>query len=427
MNKQKGWVPEFKISRAVPFVVALAFLLRAVFGFSQFSKPLETLDQDRYLPFAKSLWAGEGFTWNGRPTAYRPPLYPLILAPLVGVFGETGGFRISLVLMQASLGAATTWLVINIARKIATSSEMARMSGLLAGFLTAADPVLLSQASLPMTETLAAFLLAVSLFFVVKDLSIPAGISFGLSALCRPSLMACASLVVLGLICFSYSNLRQGIKTASIMVVSLLVVILPWGIRNYFAIGWPVFTTTHGGYTFALANNEIYYKEVLHGPPGAVWTGTRQQDWFDSIGPSVKGMTEHEMDQSLKARTWAFVRDHPRDFLLATFDRQLRFWSVSPSGQVYGRIIRYSSTAWTLPFWSLVFAGLLSKSCRTWPGAACVAVIAGLASVHLIYWTDIRMRAPIVPALAIVAGQSLTVLKIFGRLSHSAKNDVNNL
>lgn len=416
-----------KISRAVLLVVSLAFLLRVGFGLSQFTKPLENLDQDRYLPFAKSLWAGEGFTWNGRPTAYRPPLYPMILAPLVGILGETDGFRVCLVLLQASLGATTAWLAIKIAEKISASSEMAWLCGVSAGFLTAADPVLLSQASLPMTETLAAFLLTTSLFFVVKDLSIPAGISFGLSALCRPSLLACACLVIFAHICFSNHNLHRRMKSAFILAACISLVILPWGIRNYFAIGWPVFTTTHGGYTFALANNEIYYSEVLHGPPGAVWSGARQQDWFDSIGPSVKGMSEHEMDQSLKARTWAFVLHHPRDFLLATVDRQLRFWSVSPSGQVYGRIIRYSSIVWTLPFWLMVCRGLFSKGCRSWPGVACVAAITGLASVHLIYWTDIRMRAPIVPALAIVASQSLCVSNIFGRLSHKAKNNVNNV
>ena len=39
--------------------------------------------------------------------------------------------------------------------------------------------------------------------------------------------------------------------------------------------GVPVWTTTHGGYTLALANNEVYYRDVLNGSPGAVWTGRR--------------------------------------------------------------------------------------------------------------------------------------------------------
>ena len=38
-------------------------------------------DPDNYLPMARALASGDGFAFNGRPTAYRPPLYPLLLAP----------------------------------------------------------------------------------------------------------------------------------------------------------------------------------------------------------------------------------------------------------------------------------------------------------------------------------------------------------
>lgn len=400
-------------SRAVLLIVALAFFLRFAFGLSQLAKPLDTLDQDRYLPFAKSLWAGQGFSFNGRPTAYRPPLYPLVLAPLVGTLGEGTAFRLGLIVLQSGMGAATAWLASQIAMKMATSSNRAESCGILAGILTAADPVLLSQASLPMTETLAAFLLTLSLYFISREDTVPAGLSFGLASLSRPSILACFAIVIVALIYCHRNNLRRSFKYALLLSACTFLVILPWGIRNYFAIGWPVFTTTHGGYTFALANNDVYYEEVLNGPPGAIWSGARQQSWFDSIGPSVKGLSEHEMDETLKARTWAFVRQNPQDFVRATIDRQRRFWAVSPSSQVYGRFVRYSSTVWTLPFWLLVVCGLFRPVCRTWPGLSVVGAIAGLASVHLIYWTDIRMRAPIVPALAIVASQSLGTSKKF--------------
>ena len=46
-------------------------------------------DPDNYLPMARSLASGEGFAFKGRPTAYRPPLYPLMLAP-AGRAGHVG-------------------------------------------------------------------------------------------------------------------------------------------------------------------------------------------------------------------------------------------------------------------------------------------------------------------------------------------------
>ena len=38
-------------------------------------------DPDNYLPLARSLSTGAGFMLRGHPTAYRPPLYPLLLRP----------------------------------------------------------------------------------------------------------------------------------------------------------------------------------------------------------------------------------------------------------------------------------------------------------------------------------------------------------
>ena len=62
-------------------------------------------DPDNYLPLAGSLARGEGLAWNGRPTAYRPPLYPMLLAPLVKLGGERPILGIAL--LHLALGAAT--------------------------------------------------------------------------------------------------------------------------------------------------------------------------------------------------------------------------------------------------------------------------------------------------------------------------------
>jgi len=48
------------------------------------------------------------------------------------------------------------------------------------------------------------------------------------------------------------------------------LVLSPSMIRNLALFGEPVWTTTHGGYTLALANNPVYYRNVLDGEP---WPG----------------------------------------------------------------------------------------------------------------------------------------------------------
>src|SRR5437868_6439791 len=74
-------------------VILLSVVLRAlvmVRGAVAFDDP------DNYLPLARSLALGEGFALNGRPTAYRPPLYPFWLAPILRALGDRSDLGIAL-------------------------------------------------------------------------------------------------------------------------------------------------------------------------------------------------------------------------------------------------------------------------------------------------------------------------------------------
>src|SRR5438874_11851777 len=109
----------------------------------------------------------------------------------------------------------------------------------------------------------------------------------------------------------------------------------PWAVRNAWSFGEPVWTTTHGGYTLALANNPIYYAEVLDGPPGAVWSGANQQRWFDAISQSVAGLSEPAADRRLRAFALRLARQRPRDLARASFARLGRLCGIAPAAPVY--------------------------------------------------------------------------------------------
>ena len=64
-------------------------------------------DPDNYLRLARRLAEGRGFAWNGRPTAYRPPLYPLLLVPLVAALADGKPLGLGIAVLHAALGAAT--------------------------------------------------------------------------------------------------------------------------------------------------------------------------------------------------------------------------------------------------------------------------------------------------------------------------------
>ncbi len=71
-------------------------------------------DPDNYVPLARSVAEGNGFMQRGRPTAYRPPLYPLMLASLVSKTGELSFPAIAL--LHIVFGAGTVWLTAKAAR-----------------------------------------------------------------------------------------------------------------------------------------------------------------------------------------------------------------------------------------------------------------------------------------------------------------------
>ena len=128
-------------------------------------------------------------------------------------------------------------------------------------------------------------------------------------------------------------------------------------IRNVMVFGEPIWTTTHGGYTLALANNPVYYDDILHGPPGRVWTGHDQWLWWDSVNQATTGMTEPQADRYLKQNGLADSSSSGRMIshvphwhawgISGAWLRQLRFTPAA---------VRWATMAWTLPLWLAVVA-----------------------------------------------------------------------
>ena len=87
----------------------------------------------------------------------------------------------------------------------------------------------------------------------------------------------------------------------------------------------------------------------------------------------------------------------------ATLARLGHFWAVAPVASVYPTWARIASLVWTVPLLLALLLGLFQPSVWSWPRVAAPLAIVGLTVVHAFYWTDLRMRAPIVPAIALVA------------------------
>jgi Dolichyl-phosphate-mannose-protein mannosyltransferase len=364
-------------------------------------------DPDHYLTYARSLAEGRGYSFDGRPTAYRPPLYPIMLTPLVASLHRPAlpwgvGF------LHLALAVGTVLLVHWTARRWGLSPGRS----LAAAAIVAFDPVLVVQGRSVMTETPASFLVALSLAAVsmsgVRG-AILGGVAFGLASLCRPSLLPAAALATLAAWLFGPGGWKDRATRAGLLGLVTLATLSPWAWRNARIFGEPIWTTTHGGYTLALANNPVYYSDVLDGPPGTVWSGPNQSAWFEEVGRATAGMSEPEADRWLRSAALRTAMDRPGEFLRASIAREGRFWGLAPSGAVYPLWLRALTALWTGPLWAALLIGLARRSIWRWPEVTAPALLMSLSVVHLVYWTDLRMRAPLVPGIALIAaGASLS-------------------
>lgn len=375
-----------------------------------------TADPDGYRLLAQNLTEHGTFGRDGQPTAYRPPLYPLLLAVC-----EAGPWNAltAIAVLHLALGVATAALTLEIARRW----PLGDYSFLAAG-LVACDPILLHQSSLVMTETLAAFLSIVSFAAVSAAsgangcrrvvLSALAGASFGLAALCRPTFLAALVFTTLALV-WRTREPRMRVACGIAMLAAGAAVVSPWAVRNAMQFRQPIVTTTHGGYTLLLGNNADYYEFLRTQPWRAVWRADR----LDAGLLASRAGDEISEDRREYALAWQAIHKQPGMFAYAALRRVGALWGALPHARsepesTAMRTLRYATAAW---YSIVLLLALMAALCRqvraeapAWLFAAAMA--GSFTAVHFFYWTDLRMRAPLMPVVCLLAAAGARRLRI---------------
>jgi hypothetical protein len=239
-------------------------------------------------------------------------------------------------------------------------------------------------------------------------------------------------------------------------LIGISLVVMPWAYRNASQIGQWTMTTTHGGYTLLLANNPVLYEQVQQYDWDRQWdeerfhrlweyryvSDPRTEEYWQGVDQPPDLLTRRQSmrflygdpndhsevrnDKLASEVAWRTIQRDPVTFLKSCVVRMGWFWAVVPfrSGAT-------SKVAISIGIWyCLLFGGVLVGLIRVWkdksfllPGATTVgfwipaiSLLVSLMIVHSIYWSNMRMRAPIMPAIYV-----FWAVTVFRALRHDGK------
>ena len=389
-------------------------------------------DPDGYGDLAQNLLASGTFGYDQVPTAYRPPLYPLVLTVCLA-FGQWG--NVAIAILHVLLGLATVWLVYRLGHRWGLGNY-----SLLAAALVACDPILLFWSTRVMTETPATLLAVASLILLTRASERPsisraamAGGCLALATLCRATFlpwMIIAAIVLPTLV----QTWTLRLKLLGSFLAAAVLVLAPWAVRNQIQFGRPIVATTHGGYTVLLGNNEGFYDYLRSGAWGTVWDAEKFNDGWRARATRTSPADELRNDRLAYQEAWQNIRSHPWMFVYSSVVRVGRLWALVPhqverNEGAGGRWSRYLVGLWYLAELALALIGILAiyrgvGRGQFWQtGWLWGILLAGcFTAVHALYWSNLRMRSPLMPvvALATAAGVARIATGIFGRKSCAA-------
>lgn len=413
-------------------------------------------DPDGYLAHARMLTDGFGFAgpYTQKPTAFRPPGYTLMIAL---VPGSADLPERSVGILHVAMGVLTVLATRQLAEQLGLSTGRSNLAAL----LVACDPLLIRYSALPMSEVTSAWLLTTGLFLFTRYRkamtdrtnsdcvavtthsesgtpdgiaaaqalrnAVAAGILFGLAALVRPVALVVVALLTAAMLAQTLSwilrarqtpssrqteaTVRRSVVLALMPALIVAGVMMPWIIRNGIQFGKFIPATTHGGYTLALGNNPDYYRDVVRGNAGSAWSGDQLAGWQQRM------IRESEADgvpvgNEPAADAWYYrvaadtIRDDPAGFLGACLLRLRRFWSIETAADSeLSPIVSRLVAGWYLILWAGVAAALIAAILRrsVVPTSDLWLTVAAFLLVHTFFWTDARMRAPLMPILSVLA------------------------
>lgn len=396
-NRRWLWIALISLALLVRLGAAAAwewrFQGRLVFG-----------DSVSYWHLAKATARGEPFQYGDYGRVFRTPGYPLLLAPLFLIAGDSPPFFVARLLgaILGTVGAlAAGWL-----GRLLWGDR----AGWCAAFLAAVHPEcvlssvpILSEAAFCPVWVLHLACLAALIRSPQSPVSwnwaVCSGATAGIAALIRPSALLWLPFVVSFLVLLDRKALS--LRLLAVAGGSAIVVLLLWWIRNYSVTGRWIWTTTQVGPSLYDgcnpnadgASNMDFMASAIEKAKQALGEGAT-----DSLA------VELEIDRRLRREAVDWAAANPGSFLRLAVVKLRRFWSPIPNEASFNTFpINLVMAAGFLLVMMPAAVGLVLGETPRAALMTCWLPAAYFTFLHMIFVSSVRYRQPVMFGLIVAA------------------------
>jgi len=349
----------------------------------------------------RSLAQGQGFAnpFNETtgPTAWEPPLYPLLIAAVFKGFGVYSQTSALVLLAINSLFSAVTCIPIYLIARRCFGGTVARWSA----WLWAVLPSVMFWCTRWVWETSLAALLLTVIFWLALDMErregllpwFQFGLLWGVAALTNPALLSflpASGIWVWYRRCNRGQPSLAGIGLASGLFVLCLA---PWVVRNYRTFGQFIFLRSNFGAELRIGNGpgaDGTWQQYLH-PTQNVYAMQRYREMGEIAYVSAR-----------KREALAFIRDDYPRFALLCLKRFIYYWAGRPRLSQIPALAPFSNSVF-LASSVLAIWGLARALRKPVPGIWLFFwLILLYPAVYYIVFPHARYRHPIEPELGIL-------------------------
>ena len=273
---------------------------------------------------ARSIALGQGYAsptdLQTGPTAWTAPVYPYILGQAFKVFGiYTNASAWVILVFNSIFSALTCWTLYRVGERIFGESVARGTAWTWAVF----PYVIYWPVRVVWDVCLSTFLLTLALWLalrlrekaVARDW-IGYGLLWGLIALTNTALIILLPFM-LAWIC--YADWRKSVKSVALCILTIVICVAPWTIRNYRVFGRFVFIRDNLPLELHEANNES---------ANALWTRTEHPGNDPEAMKRFQELGEIRYMDETKREFWTFIRENPGTFIEFTLQRVFYFWAA---------------------------------------------------------------------------------------------------